>query len=358
MTTNETSNTASTADTSGIASSVDNAATTPAPTPGARAPWRLRLRTLAIVVAVIVVGQVAAHWQLTAAGGMSRGVVIGGWFGEWLVYGMALYAILHFSRKTAPATAAVAVAVFIAAGVNVQAFIAAGKDRAAHASLTRAMPLYTRIQSGETVGEQEVISANVGVLEPLLLAQAANAREMTALDTAYLQATEALQLEQLLAPASLASPGGRAQSRARLAQWQQATAGYKSRFAEVVARGRQRIESAQAQMPASMGESGTRSYDQSAAQASAHIDTQVAGNQEIGQVISAILDLLDANPSHYTLLQGPPPQLEFRNPATLQAHNALLRELQAAARRVDQAAASQAQGQAAQAEQLTDLLKR
>lgn len=326
-----------------------NTSTTPAtpataqqPAPAARQRWRLRLRTLALVIAVLGFGLLAAHWQLQATATDDSGNAIARWVNNILPFGLVVYVGLHFARKLPPSVAGVVAALVIVSYVNFQAHDAVSEDREANASIARAMQLSTKIKSGTAVSDQEVRDASVGPLEPLLLAQAMNAREVIAIDAVYVKGTQGLHFDQMLAPESLASPGGRAQVRDQLKRWQQASVAYKAGLDTAAANGRQRIEAAQAQMPAAMA-GATRGYDQSAARTRANVDGQLASIKEMGEGITAILDLLDANPGGYALYKGPPEQLEWRNPATLARYNALLKAIQASGQRLAQADAQQAQ---------------
>lgn len=320
---------------------------------------RGRIRTAVTVVAVLGLGMAAAVWQVHAGGHGSAGMVLlSDWLGQGLAYGLVAYALLHFSRKAPPGLAAVVACLVIVGTVNYQAYRAVSLDRQAIASLARSAPLLTKIQSGAVVTEQEVRAANVGMLEPLILAQAAYSRELIAHAEAFQKAVSALQTGQMLTPASLASPGLRAQTRARLGRWRQAMAEYKTGVHAATARGKLGVQAAQVQMPAAMAGSPAQGFDAWTAELGAFIDTLEASETEAMGKIAAILDLMDAQPRGYFLDPGPPADLVFREQAMLDSYRTLVGAVVAAGQREQEAKALLDKAQSERADKITGLLKR
>ena len=141
----------------------------------------LGIRTTIAVVAVIGMGLLAATYQFHAADNEAGGSAIAGWFGEWLVYGLFAYAVFRFIPRTPPGFAIVLASLVVVGGVNYKTYAAISEDRQAFASLAKAAPLIIKIQSGAAVIDHEVKDAHVGIMEPLMLAQAAYSRDVIAI---------------------------------------------------------------------------------------------------------------------------------------------------------------------------------
>ena len=185
-----------------------------------RATRKARIQTAVALVVVFTLGLFAATWQFKMADNEAGSHAVASWFGEWLVYGLIAYAILRAIPKMPYGVPAVLAAVITVGAVNWKAYAAITEDRRALESLARATPLTNKVQSGVPVSDKEVVDARIGVLEPLLLAQAAYGREVAAIATNYQQAIAGLAPEQMLTPASLGSSDVRFQTGAKLKIWQ------------------------------------------------------------------------------------------------------------------------------------------
>lgn len=324
----------------------------------AKARRSLRIRTAIAVVVVLGLGMFAATWQFNAADNEAGGHVVAQWFGEWCVYGLIAYAILRAVPKLPAGSPAVLAALITVGAVNYKAHSAIAEDRQALESLAKATPLINKIQSGTLVSDQEVRDARVGMMEPLMLAQATYSREVLAIAATYEKAIGGMQPELMLTPASLASPSIRVQTRAKLKLWQQATAEYKTQLEAATARGKLAIQAAQSQMPAAMSGSASKGFDESAAQLSAYVANLVTTEREASQAIVGMLDLMDANPGGYVVDKGPPINLLFRDAATLARYRELMGAMMAASQRQQEAQARFSQAQADRAEKLGTLFKR
>lgn len=285
--------------------------------PGASALWpRLKggYRRL------LGIGLFGATWQFHAADNEAGGNAIASWFGEWLVYGLFAYVVFRFIPRTAPGVAIVLASLVVVGGVNYKSYAAINEERQALASLSRAAPFLNKMQTGAAVSDEELRAAHVGVLEPLLLAQAVYGREVAAVAEAYQKAIAQLAPEEMLLPGTLATASGRLQTRSRLKIWAEAAADYKSQIAAATARAKLGVQAAVRQMPEVYTLSTTSGFEESAAQLTAFVDRHIAMENEAGQAVTAILDLLDANPRGFVLDRGPPPNLLFRDEATLAAY--------------------------------------
>ena len=324
----------------------------------AKARQSLRIRTVIAVVVVLGLGLFAATWQFTAADNEAGGRVVSQWFGEWLVYGLIAYAILRAVPKLPAGSPAVLAALITVGAVNYKAYSAIAEDRQALESLAKATPLINKIQSGRLVSDQEVKDSRVGMMEPLMLAQATYNREVLAIAATYEKEINGMQPELMLTPASLASPSIRVQTRIKLKLWQQATAEYKTQLEAATTRGKLAIQAAQSQMPRSMSGSASKGFDESAAQQSAYVANLVTTEREASQAVVGMLDLMDANPGGYVVDKGPPINLMFRDEATLARYRELIGAMMAANQRQQEGQARLSQAQADRAAKLGTLLKR
>jgi hypothetical protein len=324
----------------------------------AKARRSLRIRTAVAVVAVLGLGMFAATWQFNAADNEAGGHDVARWFGEWCVYGLFAYAILRAVPKLPAGSPAVLAALIIVGAVNYKAHSAIAEDRQALESLAKATPLINKIQSGTQVSDQEVRDARVGMMEPLMLAQAAYSREVLAIGATYEKAVGNMQPELMLTPASLASPSIRVQTRGKLKLWQQTTAEYKAQIEGAIARGKAAIQAAELQMPAAMAGSASKGFDETAAQMSAYLTTLVTTEREASAVIVGMLDLMDTNPGGYVVDKGPPVNLLFRDEATLAKYRELMGAMLATMQREQEAKARLTQAQSYRAEKLGTLFKR
>ena len=162
----------------------------------------------------------------------------------------------------------------------------------------------------------------------------------------------------MLTPASLAAPGIRAQTRAKLVAWQAATTSYKSQMESAIARGRVAIQAAQIQMPAAVSDSPSRGFDESSAQLSSYLVSLVATERDASNAVAALLDLMDANPGGYIVDRGPPPNLLFREETVLAQYRDLMGTVLAASQRQEEGRAKLIEAQADRNQKLENLLRR
>jgi len=317
-----------------------------------------RIRTFIALAAVLVIGLFAATWQFHAADIEAGGNVIAYWTGEWLVYGLLAYVVFRYIPQMPPGFPPVLAAIVVVSAVNYKAYSTISDERQARFSLAKATPLINKIQSGTPVSDQEIKDAHVGVMQPLLLAQAAYSRDVIGINAAYTKAVSEVQPDRMLTPASLASPNIRAQSRAKLKVWEQATANYKSQFDAALARGKLGVQAAQFQMPTSLAGGASKGFDESSFQLGAYVDSLVSSEREASDTITAILDLMDANPGGYAVDKGPPANLLFHDEATLARYRQLTAAIMAVGQRETEAQTSLSKAQSDRTDKLTDLLKR
>jgi len=319
---------------------------------------RLRFRTFIAIVLILTIGVFAANWQFHAAGNESRGDAIGFWFGECLVYGFFTYLALRLIPRRPPGFAVVTAAFVVMCGINYKTYTAISEERQALTSLAKAAPLIIKIQSGGQLSDQEVKDADVGMMQPLLLALAAYSREVVTITATYTKALSELELELMLSPKSLESSRVRFQTHAKLKAWQQSTVDYKNQLDAVNARGKLGIKAAQSQMPVALANSASKGFEKSSAQLSAYTTGLVATGNEARRAVEDILDLMESSEGNYIVDKGPPATLLFKDEATLVRYRQLMSTVMALSQREAEAQAGLIKDQSNLTDKMTDLLTR
>jgi hypothetical protein len=317
----------------------------------------LGLRSFFTVVAVLTIGVSTAVWQAHLDNNERAGNAVSYVLGQWIVYGLLAYGVFRSTAKIPRGLPAVLATIVVVGGVNYKTYAAISQDREAKISLAKAAPLLNKMQSGVQVSEQEIKSARIGLLEPLVLAQAAFGSDVIAISTAYTRVISDLKLEQMLTPTSLASRNIRNQSRVQLRQWQQATLDFKSQLQAAAARGRLGVQAAELQMPVAMSGSSVKGFDESVARLRAYGDNLVSLGNDSRDAVSSILDLMDANTDAYSVDKGPPANLLFSDEIVLGRYQQLIGLVISAGQRETEATAALVSAQSAWTEKFTDLLR-
>ena len=319
---------------------------------------RHRIRTFFAVAMILAIGLFLATWQFHVVDNEAGGQEIGYWFGQWLVYGIIVYLVLSFPFRKFPGIAVVLTAIVVVGAVNYKAYAAISEDRLAIVSLAKAAPLLNKIQSGASVSDRDVMDAKVGMMEPLLLAQAAYSREVVAITATYTKGIAALQPELMLTPNSLVSPSIRLQTRANLKLWSRSAPDFRSQFNLAVARGKLAMQAAELLMPTSMANSASKGFDKTSAEQRAYIDKLVNSEQEAIDTIKDVLDLMDARLGSYSIESGPPVKLLFQDEATLARYRQLMDAVEAVGQREAEAQNGLLKLQSDNTDKLTNLLQR
>ena len=321
-----------------------------------RAKTKSRIHTAIALIVIVAIGLYTASWQFEMAGNKAGSYEVARLFGEWLFYGLIAYAIFRFIPKISYGAPAVLAAILMVGAINWKAYNAITEGRQAVQSLARAAPLMNKLLSGVTVSDKDVVNAQIGVLEPLLLAQAAYGRESAAITANYQQVLVQLAPEQILSPATLVSSDGRFQSRTKLKIWQQAVVQYKSQMEAATARASLGIQAALKRMPDAY-RSASKGFDEGAAQLTIYVNDHVALENEASHAVTAILDLLDANPGTYAVDEGPPPKLLFNNQHLLEQYRQHFKTVLDVSRREQENHARLVRYQTNSVEELDGLLK-
>lgn len=319
---------------------------------------RANVRISGAAVAILCIGMIAASGQFHAAGNETGESALPRLFGEWLVYGLFSYVVFRLIPKTPAGFAAVAASLVVAGGVNYKTHAMISEERQVLDSLAKATPLINKLHSGFQVDAQEIKAANIGLFEPLLLAQAAYNRDLVGINEGYTKAIEGLQLGLMLTPSSLASPSIRAQSRAKLELWLQVVADYKNQVKAVTSRARLGIQAAQLQMPEAMAGSAVIGFNEFSSRLDTYLEGVDNARLEASEGVAVVLDLMDANPGGYVLDKGPPENLLFRDEELLSIYRRHLSSISAASKHESEAQASLAKAQSERIDALADLLKR
>jgi hypothetical protein len=311
-----------------------------------------------MVIAILSLGLFTGVWQFQLANNEAGVNTVSAWFGEWLVYGLVAYAVLRAVPNLPRGTPAVLASLLIVVAVNYKAYASLAEEREAVEFLARATPLLNRMRSGVAITDQEVRDARIGMMEPLILAQATYNRDVIALAAIYTKAIEELQPELILMPRSLATPSIREQTRLKLKVWQQATTNYKSQMDAATARGRLGIQAALSRMPTFVAEPASKGLEESSARRQTYMRSLISSEREASFAIAEILDLLDANPAAYVVDNGPPENLMFRNEGLLARYRQLMNSVVEASQRETEAQTRLLEAQTETANRLSNLLKR
>lgn len=286
-----------------------------------------RIRTLIAVISIIAIGLFLASRQFQEAGNKSGGDSVGFWFGEWLVYGIFVYLIARFIPRAPYGLPIILASLAVVGGVNYKTYTAINEERKALTSLAKSAPLIIKIQSGVKVSEQEVKDANVGMMQPIVMALASYSREMVEISNVYTKAISRLQLDQMLSPKSLASSDIRLRTRANLKVWHQTTTEYKIQVDAAIARGKLGIKAAQSQMSPALSSSATKGFEESSTELSTYVSGLVTNGNEAGRVIKDVLDLMDNNVGKYVIDKGPPVTLLFSDEIALLRYRQLMNHI-------------------------------
>jgi hypothetical protein len=181
-------------------------------------------------------------------------------------------------------------------------------------SLAQAEPLLGMLRAGMVVSDEEIVDADVGIVEPWLMAQAAHHREMVALAVAYETVIGGPEPEQMLQPASLASASHRAFIREIVRQRTLAAATYKRDLQAATLRGRARLSSALQQMPAGSFASALDAFDQAMAPLTAYVDGLDSTARHSGEAMDAVLDFVERERGVRLVQSGRVLRLEFQSP--------------------------------------------
>lgn len=187
-------------------------------------------------------------------------------------------------------------------------------------SLAQAEPLLAMLRAGMVLSDDAIVGADVGLVEPLLLAHATHQRDVVALAVAHEEAGGALPLEQLLSPAALGSPAMRAALRVHAAQRASAAASYTQQLQAAGANARLRLQAALQAMPAGCFDAALQDFDADHALLAARARAQQASARDAEAAIGALLDVIDRARDVRVIQGRRGVELQFRSAAALQAY--------------------------------------
>ena len=118
------------------------------------------------------------------------------------------------------------------------------------------------------------------------------------------------------------------------------------------------MQAALKQMPEAYVRSANSGFDEATAQLTAYVNDYVKMENEASQAVTAILDLLDANPGSYVVDKGPPPNLLFRDELMLAQYRRHFGTVLDVSKREQESQARLIQAQTSRTERLGDLLKK
>lgn len=316
------------------------------------------LKLVATVVAIVFVGLYVAGLQFDSIGDHGP-TPVATWFGEWTVYGLLMWGVLRAALPAHRQTwASVVAALFIVIGVNWYAYGEVSQARAAIESLVRATPLMEKIQSGTVVSDEEVRVAKIGLLEPVVLAQAKYSREILEANRIIEKAASDLAEANILHPETLATEDGRRTARLKIEMFDKAALTYQAQLELIDSRRRMQVAAAVSSVPKQHAARVQSGMDEGTQQFKRHSQVQLRAIKVSKDSVVGILDLLDANADKFSLYKGPPPNLRFSDLGVLGQYRSHVANLTAASNDEEESRAAFVKAQAEAARKVEKALSR
>ncbi|WP_092949811.1 hypothetical protein [Roseateles sp. YR242] len=270
-------------------------------------------------VMLIVLGVIAANvqmWRVQLDANASATY----WAGAWLVLCLIAYGVVRAIARWAYGYTALAAAVLFVVGINAQAW-QSSSTYWMESSVKKSAPLMNALMNGQVVSDAQIRAAKVGIMEPVLLAEAGQSRAMVAASRAFEAEMAALNLDEAFNSESLGSEAGRRTARGKIKASREALREYLATGRDLVARG-------EGQMREATRKAGLRSdtyinaYLANTTKLRKYFDDleRVAGQMTAER--NALLTLLDQNTRHFTLQHSNEAHLVFDDDQVLTAFRA------------------------------------
>lgn len=331
----------------------------PQPVPGEPPSSRLRprIKAAAVVMLCLVIGIASANWQYSLAGHSGNNPVYY-WLGQWIIWGALSYVGFRAMPRVPSTLAPVLAALVVVGGVNFKAYQALSFEREVRTSLARAAPLIGRIDGGESVTDDEIRRAQLGVFEPLILAKVATAREVLAISSAHEKAIAKLEPDQWLVPTSLTTSESRQLVLRRLGQSKQEVADFKAQMEAAAARSRLSVKAVSAQMPNEMGDSVLKGFDDKAVYMATFVRDYVDASNQMVDTAAELVRSLESAPRGFVIVKGPPQNILFNDQIALDTYRGQMARVTAAAERIQQARLSLLNASRRGNDELSDFLEK
>lgn len=276
---------------------------------------RLPSCTFRKVAAILALGLVIAAFRSFRISAVSSSGLITDRAGPCLAFSLTTFAILWLRyRRSTPGFAGMTAAETFSLGLNTCVHNAAAERQSRAQTYAKAAPIYEAFERGEYPEDDEIKAANVGELEPMLLAQAGHRRQLANLLFSYDEAWAELVVPFMLGPEQLSTAASRSESLARIEERASLHNTFQIEFKAAT-------DEAMKQMKVVMdGTTGWRSVKPEAIEKEvAPIRDHylaVADNRRDQQDLAAqALSLLHDKPTGVALVKGQPPSLSFRDKA-------------------------------------------
>lgn len=290
------------------------------------------IKYAATLLAVFIVGVLFATWYADHRLQGQASPDIAFMVGQWSVYTLLAYAAFRFAPGFTRPIAGLLAAMFFVAGLNYSNYKQIELFDNTRQSLAASTPILLQIHAGRVVDEGEIKAANVGVLEPLVLAASRSANRVNLAQARYLKELAAAGVADALTPASLSTEGGRARSALIFTNAERITSEYLIEVESALKSSKANVRSAIAQMPKEFS-SVLSEYDN-------QIDVALQQTQETRNIQNELLkcgrdiiSLLNVSRGPLKISAGPQPQLLFPDQHTADAYNALISQFGELARR-------------------------
>ena len=214
-------------------------------------------------------------------------------------------------------------------------------------SFAKATPILNRIETGAVVGEQEIKDAHIGILEPLLLAQASYRKESDEAVKAYEAVMASLDVGATLSPRALSTAPGLAAARSALDTWRTNLDTFSGLMDSIAVRDRATVKAALDTVSAQVRNRTGADMSSSVVARTESTKRVIEHERACIDAFSGIVDLLSANPGKYRYAVGGPNQLQFSDRDVLERYNAYVWSAHDAAQWEKEAGARQARESAA-----------
>ena len=187
-------------------------------------------------------------------------------------------------------------------------------------SYVKSVPLLNRIETGAEVSDQQIRDAQVGIYEPLLLAEATYRRNAEAIDKAYSGVLANLGIRELMSPRSLTTPSGLAAARTALATLRSSLDDYATGMDTIGQRDRAAMQAVLEKSPAQVRNRVGPGIASGVAQRAEMTRQVIQHERAMADAFTGIVDLLATHPGKYRLAPGTN-QLQFADVDLLTRYN-------------------------------------
>lgn len=307
---------------------------------------------------IVVGGMIAIVLYLGAATKSDMSANVGHWFGEWLVYSLFGFLGIRLIKGITKVQVAVAMALLLVLGMSWRAYDYVSEEKNAKEMLSRAMPLISKMMSGQSVSEQEIKDAKTARFEGVLLAHRQFYADLNEISKAYESALLKNNPISMLSPSALATKQGRSEARRAVSEIERQIADRNRKFDAASAKWQALVESAIQVDRTSFGIGVREGMIESATASKKQLYSSGEASLKLLQTVNGLLDFLDYNQNDFVGSNTTPPKLLFRNDALLAKYNFHVDNIESAAIQEGKTIASMEKSIDKFYERATDMLKK